>query len=185
MINATQIRKGMLIKMDAMPFIVLKVSHVTPGKGKAFVQCVFRNLQSGLSKEVRFRSNDRVEETELELVEMEYIYSSDNLFYFMDSESYEQIPLDADLIGDAVKFLQPNIKVKVEFYEGKPSGIILPKQVTLKVIATQAYLKEATAQAQSKPAQLEGGHTCQVPPFVDVGDSVKVNTETGAYVERT
>ena len=185
MINATQIRKGMLIKMDDVPYIVLKVSHVTPGKGKAFVQSVLRNLQSGLSKEVRFRSNDRVLETEIELVEMEYIYNADNLFYFMDLESYEQIPLDADLIKDAAKFLQPNIKVRVEFYEGKPFGIILPKQVTLKVVETQAYIKEATAQAQSKPAQVEGGHTCQVPPFVEVGDMIKVNTETGEYIERT
>lgn len=185
MINATQIRKGMLIKMDDVPFIVLKVSHVTPGKGKAFVQCVLRSLQSGLSKEVRFRSSDRVQETELELVEMEYIYNADNLFYFMDLETYEQIPLDVDLIKDAIKFLQSNIRVKVEFYEGKPFGIILPKQITLKVVETQAYIKEATAQAQSKPARLEGGHTCQVPPFVEVGDMIKVNTGTGEYVERT
>ncbi|MGB3479941.1 MAG: elongation factor P [bacterium] len=185
MINATQIRKGMLIKMDDIPYIVLKVSHITPGKGRAFVQCVLRDLQSGFSKEVRFRSNERVEETEIELVEMEYIYSADNLFYFMDLETYEQIPLDTDLIEDAGKFLQPNTKVRVEFYEGKPFGIILPKHITLRVVETQVYIKEATAQAQSKPAQVEGGHTCQVPPFVEVGDMIKINTETGEYVERT
>jgi elongation factor P len=88
------------------------------------------------------------------------------------------------LIAEATKFLQPNTRVRVEFYEGKPFGIILPKHVTLKVIETQAYIKEATAQAQSKPAQLEGGHTCQVPPFIDNGDMIKVNTETGEYIER-
>ena len=185
MINATQIRKGMLIKLDGEPYIVLKVSHITPGKGRAFIQCVLRALQGGFSKDVRFRSNDRVEETEIEPVEMEYIYHADNLYYFMDPESYEQIPLDADLIADATKFLQPNTRVRVEFYEGKPFGIILPKHVILKVIETQAYIKEATAQAQSKPAQLEGGHTCQVPPFVNIGDMIKVNTETGEYLERT
>ncbi|MCK4674262.1 elongation factor P [candidate division WOR-3 bacterium] len=185
MINATQIKKGMLIKMDDVPFIVLKVSHITPGKGRAFIQCVLRNLKSGFSKDMRFRSNDRVEETEIEPVEMEYIYTADNLFYFMDTESYEQIPLDADLIGDAAKFLHPNIRVKVEFYEDKPFGIILPKYITLKVIETQVYIKEATAQAQSKPAKLEGGHTCQVPPFIETGDQIKINTETGEYVERT
>lgn len=184
MINATQIRKGMLIKMEDEPYVVLKISHITPGKGRAFIQCVLRSLQSGLSKDVRFRSNDRVEETEIEPIEMEYIYHADNLYYFMDLENYEQIPLDVDLIADASKFLQPNIKVKVEFYEGKPFGIILPKYVTLKVIETQAYIKEATAQAQSKPAQLEGGHTCQVPPFIETGDMIKINTETGEYVER-
>jgi elongation factor P len=185
MINATQIRRGMLIKMDDEPYIVLKISHITPGKGRAFVQCVLRGLQTGLSKDVRFRSNDRVEETEIEAIEMEYIYNADNLYYFMDLQSYEQIPLDADLIAEATKFLQPNTKVKVEFYEGKPFGVILPKYVILKVIETQAYIKEATAQAQSKPAQLEGGHTCQVPPFVGVGDMIKINTETGEYLERT
>jgi elongation factor P len=184
MINATQIRKGMLIKMDGEPYVVLKVSHITPGKGRAFIQCVVRALQSGVSKDIRFRSNDRVEETEIEPVEMEYIYNADNLFYFMDLESYEQIPLDADLIADMIKYLQPNIRVKVEFYEGKPFGIILPKYIVLKVIETQAYIKEATAQAQSKPAQLEGGHTCQVPPFIETGDRIKVNTETGEYMER-
>ena len=184
MINATQIRKGMLIKVEGEPYIVLKVSHITPGKGRAFVQCVLRALQSGVSKDMRFRSNDRVEETEIEPIEMEYIYNADNLYYFMDLESYEQIPLDADLIADAAKFLQPNTRVKVEFYEGKPFGIILPKYVILKVIETQAYIKEATAQAQSKPAQLDGGHTCQVPPFIETGNMIKINTETGEYVER-
>ena len=184
MINATQIRKGMLIKIDNEPFLVLKVSHITPGKGRAFIQCVLRALQSGLSKDVRFRSNDRVEETEIEPVEMEYIYNADNLYYFMDLETYEQIPLDVDLIADVTKFLQPNTKVTVEFYEGRPFGIILPKYVILKVIETQAYIKEATAQAQSKPAQLEGGHMCQVPPFIDNGDKIKINTETGEYIER-
>lgn len=184
MINATQLRKGMLIKISDEPHVVLNVEHITPGKGRAFIQCVLRNLQSGMSKDVRFRSNDRIEETEIEPVEMEYIYNSDNLYYFMDLDNYEQIPLSTDLLGDATKFLQPNTKVKVEFYEGKPFGIILPKHVILKVVETQVYIKEATAQAQSKPAQLDGGHTCQVPPFIEVGDLIKVNTETGEYVER-
>ncbi len=185
MIQATKIRKSMLIKMDDMPYIVLKVSHITPGKGRAFVQCVLRGLQSRLSKEVRFRSNDRVEETEIELVEMEYIYFANDEYYFMNLENYEQIAIDAEIIGDSAKFLQPNIKVKIEFFENKPFGIVLPKTVVLKVIETQAYIKTATAQAQSKPAKLEGGHTCQIPPFVETGDLIKVNTETGEYVERT
>jgi elongation factor P len=180
MIQATKIRKSMLIKMDDIPYIVLKVSHITPGKGRAFVQCVLRGLRSRLSKEVRFRSNDRVEETEIELVEMEYIYFANDEYYFMNLENYEQIVINADLIGDSAKFLQPNIKVKVEFFENKPFGIILPKTVVLKVIETQAYIK-----TQSKPAKLEGGHTCQIPPFVEAGDLIKVNTETGEYVERT
>ncbi len=184
MINATQIRKGMLIKLDGVPYVVLNATHITPGKGRAYMQCVIRNLQTGLSRDIRFRSNDRVEKAEVEEIDMEYIYNSDNIYYFMDLESYEQIPIDAELIGESRKFLQPNIRVRVRFYEGKPLGIILPKYVILKVVDTQAHIKDATAQAQMKPARLEGDHNCQVPPFIEVGDLIKVNTETGEYVER-
>lgn len=184
MIQATQIRKGMLVKIANVPHAILSVTHITPGNKRGIIQCNLRNLQTGLSKEMRFRSNDRVEEAEIEPVEMEYIYFTNDEYYFMNLENYEQIPLQTNLIGAAAKFLQPNAKVKVEFYEGKPFGIILPKYVILKVLETQAYIKEATAQAQSKPAVCEGGHKCQVPPFVEVGDLIKVNTETGEYLER-
>jgi elongation factor P len=184
MIQATHIRKGMLIKIDGIPHIVQNVTHLTPGNKRAMVICGLRNLQTGLSTETRYRSSDRVEEAEIDEVEMEYIYSADSNYYFMNTATYEQIPLDRELIGDAVKFLQPNTRVTVEFFEGKPFGIILPKFITLKVKETQPYLKDATAQSQSKPATLEGGHVCQVPPFVGVGDVIKVNTETGEYVER-
>lgn len=184
MIQATQLRRGMVIKMNGVPHAVLTVTHITPGNKRGIIQCNLRNLQSGNSTEERFRSNDKVEEAEIEPVDMEYIYYADDQYYFMNLETYEQIPLGADLIAEAAKFLQPNIKVAVEFYEGKPFGIILPKYVTLKVLETQAYVKDATAQAQSKPAKLEGGHMCQVPPFVQTGDVIKVHTETGEYIER-
>jgi len=184
MIQATKIRRGMLVKIDNVPHIVLSVTHLTPGNKRAMVICGLRNLQTGLSKETRFRASDRVDEAEIEEIQMEYIYFSDDHYYFMNLESYEQIPLPRELIGDAAKFLQPNTKVKIEFFEGKPFGIILPKFVVLKVTETQPYLKDATAQAQAKPATLDGGHVCQVPPFIEVGDLVKVKTETGEYVER-
>lgn len=184
MIQATQIRKGMLVKLDEVPHIVLSVTHITPGNKRGMIICGLRNLKTGLSKEKRFRSGDRIEEAEFEQVAMEYIYSSDGDFYFMNSENFEQLALGPDIIGDAAKFLTPNIRVDVEFYEGKPFGVILPKYVNLKILETQAYMKDATAQAQSKPAKLEGGHVCQVPPFVAVGDVIKVNTENGEYVER-
>lgn len=184
MIQATQIRRGMLVKIGDDPHVVLNVTHITPGNKRGMIICNLRNLQSGLSTEIRFRSSDRVEEAEIEQVEMEYIYFTDDKYFFMNLETYEQLALGADLLGEAVKFLKPNIRVGVEFYEGKPFGIILPKYVNLKVLETQAYMKDATAQAQSKPAKLEGGHACQVPPFVVVGDLVKINTETGQYVER-
>ena len=184
MIQATKIRRGMLIKMDNGPHVVLRVTHLTPGNKRAMVICNMRNLQTGLSTEMRFRASDRVEEAEIEAIKMEYIYSADDKYYFMNLESYEQIPLSREVVGDAVKFLTPNIGVDVEFFEDKPFGIILPKTIVLKVIETQTYMRDATAQAQSKPATLEGGHVCHVPSFVEVGDSVKIDTGTGEYVER-
>jgi len=184
MIQATQIRRGMLVKIGDDPHVVLNVTHITPGNKRGMIICNLRNLQTGLSTEARFRSSDRVEEAEIEQIEMEYIYFADDRYYFMNLETYEQLALGAEILGDGVKFLKPNIRVGVEFYEGKPFGIILPKYVNLKVLETQAYMKDATAQAQSKPAKLEGGHVCQVPPFVVAGDVIKVNTETGQYVER-
>jgi elongation factor P len=183
-IQATQIKKGMVLKLDEVPHIVLSITHITPGNKRGMIICGLRNLKTGLSKEKRFRSGDRIEEADIEEIVMEYLYPTDSEFYFMNTESYEQIALGQELIGDAAKFLIPNIHVKVEFYEGKPFGIVLPKFVNLKVLETQAYMKDATAQAQSKPAKLEGGHICQVPPFIAVGDRVKIKTETGEYVER-
>ncbi len=184
MIQATQIRRGMLMKVGDVPHVVLNVTHITPGNKRGMIICNLRNLQSGLSTEARFRSSDRVEEAEIDKVGMEYIYFADEKYVFMNLETYEQIALGADLLGDDVEFLKPNIHVEVEFYEGKPFGVILPKYVDLKVVETQVYIKDATAQAQSKPAKLEGGHVCQVPPFVVIGDVIRVNTETGQYVER-
>lgn len=184
MIQTTKIRKDMLIKMDNVPYVVLSVTHLTPGNKRAMVICNMRNLQTGLSTEMRFRASDRVEQAEIEVIKMEYIYSADDKYYFMNLESYEQIPLNREIIGDIIKFLTPNIRVDVEFFEDKPFGIVLPKTVVLKVIETQAYMKDATAQAQSKPARLEGGHVCQVPSFIEVGNSIKIDIETGEYVER-
>jgi elongation factor P len=184
MIQATQVRRGMLVKIGDDPHVVLSVTHITPGNKRGMIICNLRNLQTGRSTETRFRSSDRVEEAEIEQIEMEYIYFTDDKYFFMNLETYEQLALGVELLGDGVKFLKPNIRVGVEFYEGKPFGIILPKYVNLKVLETQVYIKDATAQAQSKPAKLEGGHVCQVPPFVVVGDLIKVSTETGQYVER-
>lgn len=184
MIQATQIRRGMLVKIDNMPYAVLEVTHVTPGNWRAMIVCRLRNLTNNLRKEMRFRSTDRIEEAEFETIEMEYIYFDDGRHYFMNLENYEQIPLEDEIIGGAAKLLTPNIRVKVEYFEGKPFGIILPKTVTLKVIETQVHIKDATAQAQTKPATLEGGHICQAPPFIQVGDLVTIDTETGEYLER-
>ncbi|MEO0107072.1 MAG: elongation factor P [candidate division WOR-3 bacterium] len=184
MIQVTQLKRGMLIKLENEPYVVLSVTHITPGNWRGMVVCKIRSLTSGLSKEIRFRSTERVEEADVEEQEMEYIYYDDGKYYFMDLETFEQIPLEEELLGENAKLLTPNIRVKVQYFEGKPFGVILPKTVVLKVVETQAYIKDATAQAQSKPAVLEGGYKCQVPPFVEVGDLIKIDTETGEYLER-
>lgn len=184
MIQVTNLRKGMLIKLEDEPYVVLSVTHITPGNWRGMIVCKVRNLTSELSKEIRFRSTERVEEADVEEEEMEYIYYDDGKYYFMNLKTYEQIPLDSELLGENAKLLTPNIKVNVQFFEGRPFGIILPKTVVLKVVETQAYIKDATAQAQSKPAVLEGGFKCQVPPFVETGDLIKIDTESGEYIER-
>ncbi|MEO0142145.1 MAG: elongation factor P [candidate division WOR-3 bacterium] len=184
MIQVTQVKRGMIIKIEDEPYSVLEVTHITPGNWRGMVVMKVRNLTTGLSKEIRFRSTDRVEEAEVEEVEMEYIYFSDGKYYFMNLDNYEQISLDEEIIGDRAKLLTPNIRVKVQYFEDKPFGIILPKTVVLKVIETQAYIKDATAQAQTKPAVLETGYKCRVPPFIEVGDLIKIDTETGEYLER-
>lgn len=184
MVHATQLRKGMVVKIDNTPYSVLSVDHITPGNWRAMIQCRLRNLTNNLSKELRFRSFDRLEQTEIMEYEMEYLYFADDAYVFMNIENYEQIAIAKDLIGDDAKFLTSNMRVGVEIYEGKPFGIVLPKTVTLKVVETSAHIKDATAQAQLKPATLEGGHTCGVPPFIEAGDSVIVDTATGEYLER-
>lgn len=184
MIQAVQLRKGMVVKIDNVPHSILSVDHITPGNWRAMIQVRLRNLINNLSKEIRFRSFDRIEQTEIEEFEMEYLYYADDAYVFMNTENYEQIAIAKDFVGDDAKFLTPNMRVGVEIYEGKPFGIVLPKTVTLKVVETSAHIKDATAQAQLKPATLEGGHTCGVPPFIEVGDLVIIDTESGEYLER-
>ena len=184
LIQATQLRKGMVVKIDNVPHSILSVDHITPGNWRAMIQCRLRNLTNNLSKEIRFRSGDRLEQTEIMEYEMEYLYFADDAYVFMNLENYEQIAIAKDFVGDDAKFLTSNMRVGVEIYEGKPFGIILPKTVMLKVVETSAHIKDATAQAQLKPATFEGGHECGVPAFVEVGDLVVIDTATGEYMER-
>lgn len=183
-VQATNIKRGMVIKLEGVPYSVLQVTHITPGNWRGMVNLRLRNLTNNLSKEMRFRSTERFEEVDIEEVNMEYIYFADNQYIFMNLENFEQIPLADAIIGDYAKFLAPNIRVRIEYFDGKPFGIKLPKTIDLKVVETAASIKDATAQAQTKPAVLEGGHVCQVPAFVTAGDIIRVDTETGEYLER-
>jgi elongation factor P len=184
MIQATQLRKGMCIKHANELYRVVSTQHITPGNWRGMVQAKIRNLRSGSTIEHRFRSEDRVERAILDETEMEYLYSEGDMHHFMNSETYEQIALSSDTLGDAVPYLIPNIRLKVEFFEGKPIGINLPLAVEMKVAETEPAIKGATVSNVGKPATMETGLVVQVPPFINEGDVIRIDTATGAYVER-
>ena len=184
MIAATQMRPGMVVKFNNDLFSVFSVSHRTPGNLRGFVQAKMRNLRSGTMMEHRFSSEDKVERAILDEVKMEYLYDDGEYYYFMNSENFEQLHLTKDILGDAVSYLIPELKVSVEFYEGKPMSVELPATVDLKVIETEPGLKGATVSNVTKPAKLETGLVVQVPPFITEGEKIRVNTAEGTYQER-
>jgi elongation factor P len=182
--KATQIRVGQILLRDGELFRVESVNHVTPGKGRAHVQTLLRNLKTGSAYDRRFRSDDFVERAVLEQVEMEYLYQDGDDHIFMNTETYEQVTLGATLLGNALDYLLPNTKVKVELHQGEPLGVALPLSVKLKVTETEPPLRGATAAGSAKPAKLETGLTVNVPQFVEEGETVEVDTRTGAYITR-
>lgn len=183
-LQATRIRKGMLIKMNGTLYRVLGFNHVTPGKGRAFVQTRLRSVRAGTLQDHRFASNDTVERAMLDSRSMQYLYADGDAHHFMDTETYEQVRLDAETLGATVPYLLPDSTIKVDLFEGDPVGIEIPLTVDLTVEETAPAIKGATASAQLKPARLETGLVVQVPPFIANGDRVRVNTETGAYQSR-
>ena len=184
MISATQLRPGMVIKYNNDLYSVFSVTHRTPGNLRGFVQAKMRNLKSGTMTENRFSSEDRVEKAIMEEHEMEYLYDDGEYYYFMNIESYEQMHLMKDLLGDATQYLIPNLKVTVEFYEGKPISVELPATVDMTVVETEPGLKGATVSNVTKPAKTETGLVVQVPPFITEGEKIRVNTAEGTYQER-
>src|SRR5262249_54887436 len=184
MIAATQLRPGMVIKFNNELYSIFTMTHRTPGNLRGFVQVRMRNLRSGSMIEHRFSSEDRVEKALLEEQEMEYLYDDGEYFYFMNTETFEQMHLMKDLLGDAVNFLIPQLKVNVEFYEGKPISVELPPSVDLTVAETEPGLKGATVSNVTKPAKLETGLVVQVPPFINEGEKIRVSTSESTYLER-
>src|ERR687883_1410212 len=184
MIQATQLRPGMVIKFNNDLYSIFSMTHRTPGHLRGFVQVKMRNLRSGSMSEHRFSSEDRVEKAALEEHEYEYLYDDGEYYYFMNIETYEQMHLMKDLLGDAVQYLIPQLKVTVEFYEGKPMSVELPATVDMTVVETEPGLKGATVSNVTKPAKLETGLVVQVPPFITEGEKIRVSTTEGAYLER-
>ncbi|HDY67832.1 MAG: elongation factor P [Candidatus Scalindua sediminis] len=184
MINATDIRKGLIIKIDGELFSVSDFQHVTPGKGRAHMQVSIKSLKQGNVTQKRFRSTDKVEDVFLEHIDMEYLYKDGEDFCFMNTENYEQVLLTKEVLGDTMLYITPNSKVKVSFYEGNAVGIELPASVTLKIIETDPGTKGDTVTNVFKPAKLETGHIIKVPPFINPGELVKVDTRTGQFLGR-
>lgn len=184
MIPITQIRPGMVIVFNGELYRITQAQHIAPGNWRAMVQTKMRSLKSGTQIEHRFSADDRVDRAILDQHEMEYLYSEGDQYNFMNTENYEQVTLNAEILGDYAKFLQPNCKVNVDFYEGTAVGIELPKTMIFKVVEADPSVKRATASAQFKNAVLENGMTIRVPSFIETGDMVKIDTESGEYVER-
>lgn len=184
MIQATQLRPGMIIIYEGDLYRVTGIHHLTPGNKRGFMQTKMKNLKSGIGTEKKFRSEDRLEQATLDTRKMQYLYAEGDLHTFMDTDNYEQMSLHADEIGDLLNYLLSNQVVEMEFFDGRPVGISPPSTVDLKVVDTEPSLKGATASASYKPAKLETGVTVQVPPFVQVGDRVRVDPSEGTYLER-
>ena len=184
MVKATQLRPGMIIRHEGELYTIFSVDHRTPGNKRGSMQTRMRSLRSGSIVDYRFRAEETVERAVLDEVEFEYLYSDGDTHHFMNSENYEQMTLQKDILGDAVNYLIPNMRVKLEFYEGKPMGILLPDTVDLTVVDTEPSIQKATASAVMKPAKLETGLVINVPPFVGNGDKVKVDTAEARYIQR-
>ena len=183
-IPATQLRPGMIIKHNDQLHTVFKVEHRTPGNLRAFIQAKLRNLKSGAMFEHRFRSADAIEKVVVDEVSMEFLYADGDDYYFMNPVDYEQTVLKSATLGDAVEYLTANLQIKVSYFDGLPVGIELPQTVDLQVVETEPGLKSATASSVTKPAKTETGLVVQVPPFINEGEKIRVDTSEGAYLSR-
>ena len=184
MTPSTKLRPGMVVKFNKDLFSIFSVNHRTPGNLRGFVQAKMRNLKSGSMIEHRFSSEDKVERAILDEVEMEYLYDDGESYYFMNTSTYEQLHLTKEILGDGVEYLIPQLKVKVEFYEGRAISVELPPTVDMTVMETEPGLKGATVSNVTKPAKMETGLVVQVPAFILEGEKIRVNTAEGTYQER-
>ena len=183
-VQATRIRKGMLIKFEGTLCRVLDLHHITPGNKRAHVQCRMRDIRNGRLVDFKFRAEEDVERATLDERKMQFLYREGDLYHFMNTETYEQIHLWREVLGDNALYLLPDAVINVEFYEEDPVGIELPVTVDLKIADTVPGIKGATASAQIKPATLETGLVVNVPSFINTGDVIRISTETGEYLSR-
>jgi elongation factor P len=181
---ATEMRAGNIIVYNGQLHRVLSVVHVTPGNWRGMVQCKLRNLKTGNQLEHRFRSEDRIEKASMDTHDMQYLYSDPSGHHFMNTQTYEQLALTDEVLGDTLGYMLPDTVITVDFYENQPVGLELPNTVILKVVETDPPMRGATAAGGAKPAKLETGVTVSVPQFIETGTRIIVDTRTGEYVSR-
>jgi elongation factor P len=184
LISTNEFRTGVTIEVDGEIYTVIEFQHVKPGKGAAFVRSKLKNIKTGGVQEKTFRAGEKVARAHIDRREMQYLYNSGDQYTLMDMETYDQMNLSEDQLGDAVKYLKENMELIVHLYQGIPVGVDLPNSVVLEVIETDPGFRGDTATGGSKPAKLETGVVVQVPFFINVGDALKIDTRTGQYIER-
>ncbi len=183
-IDVNQISKGLKLEIDGQPYEIIDYQHVKPGKGQAFARIKLKNLKTGNVVEKTYKVGEKLEVADFEEREMEYLYNDGNLYYFMDTKTYDQVEIPAESLGEKAKFLKENTSVVVQFYKGEAISVKLPKSIVLQVVDTEPGFKGDTVSNVTKPATLETGAVVQVPMFINPGDHVRVNPETGEYIER-
>ncbi len=184
LIQAGEFRKGITFEMDGDVYQVIDFQHVKPGKGAAFVRTKIKSVLSGGTKDVTFNPTERFEKAVIETKEMQYLYSDGELYYFMDVDNYEQLPLDLEAVEEAMKYLRENDSATIRFFQGKAFEVLPPNFVELEVTATEPGLKGDTSSGATKPATVETGVTLNVPLFVNLGDKIRIDTRTGEYLSR-
>lgn len=184
MISAGDFRNGVTFEMDSQVYRIVDFQHVKPGKGAAFVRTKLKNVITGAVLEKTFNPTEKVEEAQIDRKDMQYLYNDGDVYYFMDNETYEQLPLSKEELGDTLKYLLDNMVVKVLSYKGKVFGIEPPMFVELEVTYTEPGFKGNTSTGTLKPATLETGYNVNVPLFVEIGDKVRIDTRSGEYMER-
>ncbi|MBN1551979.1 elongation factor P [bacterium] len=184
MLDTTSFRSGLKIEYEGEPYIIVDCQHVKPGKGVAFVKTRMKNLRTGTTLDVNFRSGDKVGVPDIETKDMQYLYQDGDLFYFMDMETYDQKPITEDQLGDTRKYIKENSIVSVLFYKGVPISVEVPMKVELRIVKAEPGVRGDTAQGATKPAVLETGAIVQVPLFVEEGEIIRVDTRTNTYIER-
>lgn len=184
MISSNDLRPGITVEIDGMVWQVVEFQHVKPGKGAAFVRTKMKNIQTGSVVERTFNAGEKVPTAQVERKPMQYLYEADGSYYFMDTETYDQIMLTKEQLGDALNFIKEEMEITVLFFKGTVIGVDIPNSVELKVVETEPGIRGDTATGAQKPATLETGYVVKVPLFVNEGDVLRIDTRTGAYLER-